>query len=164
MEQALEVISPTRDARMKVLALDGLGLVLLEIGDAPGAARRFTEAHELASSTRLIPLASEAAAGLANCAVHQGQLEEARKYAQEAWDYLKEHGTAGMEYPDLVYRSCAETFDALGEAENARVVLESGHQTLMDIADTINLPEWRQSFLENQPDHKAIMEMWERRQ
>jgi tetratricopeptide (TPR) repeat protein len=163
IEQALEVISPTRDARMKVFILNGLGLVLLEIGDAPGAARRFTEAHELALSKGLVPFACEAAAGLAVCTVQQGQLEEARKYAHEAWDYLKEHGPAGMENLDMVIRLCAETFDALGEAENARAVLEIGHQTLIDIADTINLPEWRQSFLENQPDHRAIMEMWERR-
>jgi hypothetical protein len=68
-----------------------------------------------------------------------------------------------MENLEMVILLCAETFDALGEAENAWAVLESGHQILIDIADTINLPEWRQSFLENQPDHKAIMEMWERR-
>jgi class 3 adenylate cyclase/tetratricopeptide (TPR) repeat protein len=163
MEQALEVISPTRHAYLMILALDGLGLVLLGMGDAAGATRRFSEAHELALSQRLFPLACETAAGLAACAIQQGQLEEARKYAQEAWDYLKEHGIAGVERPDLVYRSCAETFDALGEAENARAVLESAHHALLEVADTINLPEWRQSFLENQPDHRAIMEMWERR-
>ena len=62
----------------------------------------------------------------------------------------------------MVYRTCAETFDALGEAENAQAVIESGHQALMEVADKINVPAWRQSFLENVPDHRAIMEMWER--
>jgi len=31
------------------------------------------------------------------------------------------------------------------------------------VADKINVPAWRQSFLENVPDNRAIMEMWERR-
>jgi len=33
---------------------------------------------------------------------------------------------------------------------------------LMEFANTINVPEWRQSFLENVPDHRALIEMWER--
>ena len=49
-EQALQEISPSQDAAGKVFALADLGYVLLAMGDAPGAARRFTEAHELALS------------------------------------------------------------------------------------------------------------------
>jgi hypothetical protein len=45
----------------------------------------------------------------------------------------------------------------------ALTALERGHQALMELADTINVPEWRQSFLENVPNHRAIKEMWERR-
>jgi hypothetical protein len=93
----------------------------------------------------------------------QAQLEEASKYIYESWDYLKEHGLTGMSRPGMTYRTCAEVFDALGEVENARVVIESAHQALMDVVEKINVPEWRQSFLENVPDHRAIMEMWERR-
>ncbi len=47
---------------------------------------------------------------------------------------------------------------------NFCAILESGHQALMDIAATINVPEWRKSYLENVPDNRAIMEMWERRE
>jgi hypothetical protein len=143
--------------------LDDLGCVLLAMGDAPGASRRFTEAHELALNQGSDSLACESTAGLAACAVLQGQLDEARKYVLQAWDHLKEHGWLGMSNPGTVYRACAETFDALGDDENARAVIQSAHQALMDVADKINVPAWRQSFLENVPDHRAIMEMWERR-
>jgi class 3 adenylate cyclase/tetratricopeptide (TPR) repeat protein len=161
-EEALEEISPSQDTRGKVFALQGLGYVLLAMGDAPGAARRFTEAREIALSHEVTALACQCAAGLAVCAVMQGQLDEARRDVREAWDYLKEHGWTGMGNPGAVYRTCAETLDALGETEDAQAVIEIAHQGLLDLADKINVPAWRRSFLENVPDNRAIMEMWER--
>jgi tetratricopeptide (TPR) repeat protein len=163
IEEALQEISPSQDARGKVFALNDLGLVLLAMGDSPAASRRFTEAHKIASSQGMTAQSFESTAGLAASAVLQGQLDQARNYVFQAWDHLKEHGWVGMGNPGTVYRSCAETFDALGEIENARAAIESGHQALMEVADKINVPAWRQSFLENVPDHRAIMEMWERR-
>jgi tetratricopeptide (TPR) repeat protein len=163
MEQALQEFSPTRDARGMVGALDGSGLVLLAMGDAPGASRRFTEARELALSQGLAARVCEMTSRLAACAVLQGRLDEARSHVHEAWDYLKEHGWVGMDNPGMTYRICAETFEALGEAENLQAVLERGHQAFMEVADKINVPAWRQSFLENVPENRAFLEMWERR-
>ena len=162
-EQALQEFSPTQDPRGTVFILEDLGLVLLAMGDATGAARRFNEAHELALRQGLSYFACEVTAGLAACALMQAQLEEAGRYIHESWDYLKEHGIVSISRPGMVYRTCAEVFDALGETENLQAVLESAHQAFMDVADTINVPEWRQSFLENVPDNRALMEMWERR-
>jgi len=162
-EEALQEISPTKDAKGKTFILNDLGFVLLEMGDAPASARRFIEAHALALSHELFPQSCESINGLAACAILQGQLDEARNYAQQAWDYLREHGWIGMGNPGKAYHICAETFDALGDTENAQAVIEAGHQALMEVADTKNIPSWRQSFLENVPDHRAIMEMWERR-
>jgi tetratricopeptide (TPR) repeat protein len=163
MEQALQEISPSRDDRGKVYSLLSLGSILLTMGDAPSATRRFIDARELALKHGMIALACEATTGLAASAIMQGQLEAARNYACEAWNYLKEHGWLGMDNPIRAYRGLTETFDSLGEAGITQAVLESGHQALVEVAATINVPEWRQSFLENVPDHRAIMEMWERR-
>ena len=160
-EQALQENSSSQDMRGKILALILLANVLLAMGDSPGADKRFNEASELALSLGLADQACESAVGLAACAILQGQLDEARKYVNKAWDYLKEHGWTGMSSPGRVFRACAETFDALGEVENAQAVLESGHQALMEVADKINVPAWRQSFLENVPENRAVMEMWE---
>jgi len=162
-EQALQEISLSQDTRGKVAVLDILGRVLLAIGDVPGASRRFSEAYKLALSKGKVALTCGTISFLAVSAVMQGQLDEAREYVLEAWDYLKEHGRVGMNCPMIVFINCAETFDALGDEEHLQVALEIGHQTLMELADTINVPAWRQSFLENVPENRAIMEMWERR-
>jgi hypothetical protein len=119
---------------------------------APGSAAKASQ-----------PQVTVAATGLAACAVAQSQVDKARQYAGEAWDHLKTRGFTMLENPAWVYRACSEVFEALGEAETARSVLESGHQALLEKAVTINLPEWRQSFLENVPDNRALMEMWESR-
>ncbi len=68
-----------------------------------------------------------------------------------------------MSNPPIVYLQCAETFDALGEAENAWVVIERAHQEMMEVIDKINVPAWRQSCLENVPENRALLEMWERK-
>jgi tetratricopeptide (TPR) repeat protein len=162
LEESLQEFSPSQDARGTVFALEDLGYVLLTMGDAPGAVRRFTEARDLARSHEQTAQISQCTAGLAACAVMQGQLDEARRDVCESWDYLREHGWVGMGNPGIVYRLCAETFDALGEPELARAVIESAHQELVNMADRINVPDWRQSFLENVPEHQALMEMWER--
>jgi tetratricopeptide (TPR) repeat protein len=162
-EEALTVISRTEDIRGKSAILVELALVMREMGDASGAARRFSEARDLAASQGLPGLVNEAEIGLAACAVMHGQLEEARQHIQGAWEYLKENGAVSMSGQGRVYKSCAETFDALGQPEDVQAVLERAHQDLMDAADSINVPEFRQSFLENVPDNRAIMEMWERR-
>ena len=161
-EEALQEISPTQDARGKVFGLNGLGCILLAMDDASGASRRFNEAQELALSHRLLAQAYETKAYLAACAIMQGQLDEARKYVIESWNYLREHAWLGMGNPVRVYLICAETFDALGDEDNLRMVLENGHQELMAVANTKNIPAWRQSFLENVPDNRVFLDMWER--
>ena len=164
IEQASQVISTTQDTRGKIFVLTGLGIADLAIDDAPSAARRFMEGREMASIHDLPALACENTIGLAACEVRQGHLEEARKFAYEAWPYLKEHRFYGMGNPGWVYLTCAETFDALGEKEYLQAVLESGHQALMEVANSKTMPAWRQSFLENVPEHRKLMEMWERSQ
>jgi class 3 adenylate cyclase/tetratricopeptide (TPR) repeat protein len=163
LERCLEVARPTQDKRGLASALNELGQVLLAMGDAPGAARRFAEARELASSQALVALVAEAKSGLGACSLMQGELDQARACVHESWDYLREHGWIGMNDPGMAYLRCAETFDALGEAEELQAVLEAGHRAFMDVAETIEIPAWRKSFIENVPENRAFMEMWERR-
>ncbi len=163
LEQSLQVFLPTQDRRGLAYALSDLGLVLMAMGDAPGAARRFNEARDVALQQGLKPLACESASGLALAAVMQGQIEEARHYVHSAWEFLREHGWARMGNPGKVYLNLAEAFDALGEEENLRTVLEVAHREFMDVSQKINVPAWRQSFLEGVPENRTLLEMWERR-
>ncbi len=162
-EQGLEVITKVSDTRGTILALLNLGRLMIAESDFIGAARRFTEARQMASSQRSGFFISEATIGLAMCAAMQSQVENARRDNLEAWEYLRQHGWLGMGNPGWVYHTCAETFDILGDSENMWAVIEAGHQAVLAVAEKINVPEWRQSFLENVPDHRWVMEMWERR-
>lgn len=162
-ERGMRELATSKDAKAMIYTLNDVGFILLGMGDAPGASRRFAEAHKIATDQRLDAPQLETQAGLAASAVMQGHLDEARKHAHEAWDRLKERGWTGLGYIGRLYRNLAETFIALGDDAEATEVLEAGHQALMDVAETINVPEWQQSFLQSVPDHRAIVEMWERR-
>jgi hypothetical protein len=54
------------------------------------------------------------------------------------------------------------TADALDDPATSRAALEAGYGELMACADKISRPEWRKLFLENMPERRAIVEMWER--
>lgn len=108
-------------------------------------------------------VAAEALAGMARCAFAQGDLEGAKRHASELWAHLQIQGSkATMEMPALTYQTCADIFDALGEPELARAALEAGHRDVMGRAEKISDPEWRKSFLENIPEHRALVDLWER--
>jgi class 3 adenylate cyclase/tetratricopeptide (TPR) repeat protein len=161
-ERGLQEISPTQDARGKAFAIHSLGVALLAMGDAPGAERRFSEARQLAERTGLPAMVCEATAGLAACALQQGQVERAQTDNNQAWNLLKGTLFGSMIHPGWTYRTCAETFEALGEEEAARAVVEAAHAKFLEAAQTISVPEARKSYLENVPDNRALMEMWER--
>ncbi len=161
-EEGLAEATLTRGTRARVFALHEVGLLLLPMGDPAGAARRWEEAHELAVGQGLAAAAAECVSGLAACALMQGRVDEAGKHAHQAWDYWREHGWYSGTNPAISAVSCAEAFDAAGERENARALLENAQQALMQVADTLNTPAWRASLLENVPENRALLEMWER--
>jgi hypothetical protein len=130
--------------------------------DPVAASRYFSESYEIATRHVMPQLVCESGVGLAACSLMQGQLDEARKLNQESWDYLKEHGWSMMGTPGRVYRTCMDTFDALGDEENVQEVLEIGYKELIRVAEKGNNKDQMKSFLENVPDHRAIVEMWER--
>jgi hypothetical protein len=78
----------------------------------------------------------------------------------ELWNALAT-GAAKGEFPLLSYQTCADLFDALGDAEQARAAIEAGYRELMARAKKISDPEWRKAFLNDVPEHRAMVEMWE---
>jgi ATP/maltotriose-dependent transcriptional regulator MalT len=162
-EESLQVMSLSHDIRGLAFVHNCLALVLMDTGDVTGAMRHLRETIELGKTyERVIPTVTEAKIYMAACLVMQGKLDEASKIIHETFDLLRKHGWIGMAIPPAVYRICAETFDALGDTENLQAALDVGHQAITDVADKIGTPEWRQSFLENVPNVRAFMEMWER--
>lgn len=162
-EQGLQLSLPTQDARGQSALLIELGLTQLAMGDAVGARRRFGEGKELAGAHGLPSLEAECMAGLAACAVMRGQLDEAETYGREAWSYFKSHGWTGISQPGLAYLECAEAFDALGDEASLQEVLEIGHKNFVHVVATMPEGAWRKTFLEDVPQNRAFMQMWETR-
>jgi class 3 adenylate cyclase/tetratricopeptide (TPR) repeat protein len=162
-QEARQVMAPTEDVRGICWLLTDQAVLLLKMGDASAAARNVTEAIEKAREKNLHSHEHEAVIVLAACSVALGQLDQARTCVEQGWDFVKKHGWYGLTGPARAYLTCAETFDALGENEKVNEILDVAHQVLIGYADQINEPEWRKSFLENEPDNRAALEMWERR-
>lgn len=150
------------DAFGRAASLHYLALVLERTGDLSGAMRRFEEAKNVFIERNSHAWAMDPLAGVARCALALGQLDEARRHVTELWNYMSDHGPKGMEQPVWAYLTCADISDALGEREQAHAAIKAGYRELMDRAGKISDPEWRKSFLENVPEHRAIIELWER--
>jgi class 3 adenylate cyclase/tetratricopeptide (TPR) repeat protein len=104
----------------------------------------------------------DAKAGLARCALARGHLEKAHGYATELCEYLDHNDEKNMELPVWAYLTCASVFEASGDEAKARATIEGGHRQLMSLADKIGDVEWRESFVKNVPEHRALLEMWSR--
>ena len=162
LDRALTDMVAVNDTFGRGVVVGDIGLVLEQAGDIAGAARRFEEARGTFLDLGARAVAIDCVTGLARCALAQGHPDQARAYAMEIWTYLQEHGIKGMAYPVWAYQTCADIFDALGEPERGHEAVEKGYRELMALAGRISNAEWRTSFLENIPEHRAIIELWER--
>jgi predicted ATPase len=162
LEQARGELLAVDDAFGHAASLSYLGLVLEQLDDTAAASRLFTEAYHLFTAMGVGGYAADVLADLARCALAQGDLGEAYRKAAAVWEYLSRHAAQGMEFPVWAYQTCADVFAALGESEKSRAALDKGYGELMVRAEKISDPGWRQSFLENVPEHRAIRETWER--
>jgi tetratricopeptide (TPR) repeat protein len=161
-DRAMIDMVAVNDTFGRAAVVESIGLALEQVGDASGAARRFEEARGTFADLGARAMAMECQAGLARCVLAQGRPDQARAYAGEIWTYLQQYGIKSMSSPILVYQTCAEVFDALGEPERAREAVEVAYRELMNLLGRINNPEWRTAFLENIAEHRAIVELWER--
>lgn len=162
LDESIRELTVLGDAFGRAAGILYLACELDRSGDLAGAAQRYQEGAEGFSAIGAHGYANDARAGWARCAFGQGQLENAKIYATEIWQYLSEHGTAGMEFPVWVYLTCADIFDALGDFENSRTTVKLGYRELMTRAEKISNIEWRRSYMENVPEHRAMIELWER--
>jgi predicted ATPase/class 3 adenylate cyclase len=140
-----------------------LGLCLEHSMNLSGAIESYRTALDIFMEAGLEGYVLDTTAGLARCKQAMGTEDEAIDHAQKLWEYLQEQGTKGLEFPIMAYQTCASIFNALGEGKKSKIVLEEGWNELMSRADKISDASWRESFLENVPEHRALSEMWDRR-
>ncbi len=163
MGQALGKFEAIADAFGRGSSLLYLALALEHLEDFQRARKKFAGAKEIFAEVGMFGLELDAIAGLARCSLAGGTHGEAQKYVTGLWDHLSHDGATGMEFPVLVYQTCATVFDSLGDEEKSKSALDAGYQTLMTQADKISNMELRQSYLDNVPENRTLFEMWSRK-
>ena len=156
LEQLQPELAAMGDAFAQAAGLSYLALALEQSGHASDAGQNFSQARELFSAIGVHGFATDARAGQARIALALGRTDEAREHAEAVCEYLRGHGAQGMELPVRAYLTCTEVFEALGESARSRAAIEEGYHELMQRADRISDLEWRSSFAENVPEHRAI--------
>jgi tetratricopeptide (TPR) repeat protein len=164
LEQVQTELAAMGDAFAQAAGLSYLALALEQSGDAADAGQNFAQARELFSAIGVHSFAADARAGQARSALALGRADEAREHVEAVRDYLQGHGAQGMELPVRAYLTCAEVFEALGDSNQSRAAVEEGYHELMQRADKIGDLEWRSSFIENVPEHRAIRDKWKQKQ
>ena len=149
---AIDVQSPVFEA----IALCSLGNAELGLGRHSEAAAAFERARQIAgvlgNATR-----HDAAAGLARAALAQADLVSALQVVEDLLAQLATDGTLDdTEAPYLIRLTCHQVLTQLGDAR-ADTVLGAAHAELLAHAITIKDPARRHSFLNNIPEHRAIM-------
>jgi predicted ATPase/DNA-binding SARP family transcriptional activator len=162
-EQAFQEYLATGEAFGQAACQAHLGFILEDAGHWDEA-----EAYLLKASAGFARIGVDAdrietQAVAARCALAKRRQDEARQLAIEVWNYLVEHGNAGLDSPARVYLCLADVFAAV-EMPDAAVslgtILETGYRALIEMAGKISQIEWRQSFLENVVENRVLAARW----
>lgn len=162
-EAALQEYLATGEAFGQAACLAYLGNIHAEAGRLESAARYLAQAREACAQLGVEPDRIEAQVGLARALAALGQHEAARQLTLEVWQYLCEQGTTGFTSPSWAYACVADVLDRVeipGIAVEA--VFEKGYHELMQRASQIDNSAWRQAFLYNVAENRAIVERWQR--
>jgi tetratricopeptide (TPR) repeat protein len=160
----LELRQTEQNPRALATCLGHLGLIAEDTGSAAAAEAYLAEARQLNIDTAWTGQQMELQAVEARCLLRLGRLEEARRLAVDAWEYTRTHGHVMIDFPSRVYLCVADVVARIpdpwiSEAE----ALEAGYRELTRTAETIEDPEWRRSFLEDEVSNLALLARWNSR-
>jgi predicted ATPase/class 3 adenylate cyclase len=134
-----------------------LALACEKAGDFSEATVQFEAAQAAFKLLGATAQMLDAQAGLARLALQRGDLPQAKQCASQINAYLKEHGPQGLELPILTYLTCARVFQEMGDALQLNQVLDQGRRELQTRLDRISDAGWREIFLEEVPENRALM-------
>ena len=157
LEQANKDLEAIEEAIAVAWGYSYLGLVDEQCGEWETAQARFTQARDLFINIGVRGYAMDCLAGIARCALAQGDLAAAERGVEEVWKYLQEGTARLLEFPIWCFLTYAQVFETLGYPEKCLEAVEQGCTTLQQRAEKISDPEWRRSFLENVPEHRLIL-------
>jgi hypothetical protein len=149
-------------------SLTYLGHALAALGDLAGAAEAYEAARQLRAELGQPSLCVDDQAGLADVALAQNDVAQARAQVEAVLSWIEANGTAGLDYPLRVYATCCRVLGALADgdaalARRAQATLEQAHAALVAQAVDIRDPALQRAFLENFPANREISAAWEQR-
>lgn len=159
-QQALSICQEIDFQLLKNPIWNNFAYHALAENDPSVAQRNFEQALEVARDVDLAHFAAESLAGLAYVALVQGNLDIARACTNEILTILETNPSLqGAENPQRALLNCARVLLALGDARG-RILLDETYARLQEKAARFTDDELRRAFLENVPDHKAIVDEW----
>jgi tetratricopeptide (TPR) repeat protein len=155
-EQALTVTTAQKDRRFQGYAEAYLSVTEYLAGDYARA-----EHYARAAVTTWEPVLSVrpfAIALLARALLAQGRMAEALVSAREAYAQLESLGVVD-DGEATIRLALSECLIADGDATAAKEVLEKAASRILVLAETIEEPAIRESFLTRIPEHRRILEL-----
>jgi class 3 adenylate cyclase/tetratricopeptide (TPR) repeat protein len=137
-----------------------LAMVLEARGEMTSAERNYSQANEIMSEIGYYSYATDALSGLTRCEISQGNVDDAYRHVSNVWEYLEDQGSGGMEFPIWSYLTCANVFRERGDVHQYTQAVKAGYKELMTRAEKISDLDWRESFLNNVAEHRAIIDEW----
>jgi len=151
---SIEAFREAGDRRFEAASHVYLSSILEAAGDFDGAEAVASIAIDMAAS--YAARKATALGALAAARLGRGDAASALEAANEGMRIVAELG-ALEEGEEKLRRTLARARAALGDANEARAVLEEARRCLRERAAKIQDPRWRASFLENVPENAALL-------
>jgi len=162
LEKAIDQLGEMEEEFGQAAGHSYLGLVLESEEKYVQAEEQFRTGKEKFQTIQMLGCVYDAVAGQARCAWKLGKIVEALSLASELWNYLDRNGSKGMEFPIWAYLTCAQIFAATGDNSRSGIALQAGYEVLQKLAEDISDPEWRESYLNNIPEHQELVARWQK--
>jgi ATP/maltotriose-dependent transcriptional regulator MalT len=151
--QAVALARDLRNTQVLGQALTHLGHAQLALAQLQEAVASYAEAWQLHPGTEP---ALEPLAGLAQAALHQGDLEGALEFVNELLAHLETNPLFGRALdPFRIYLTCYEVLLAAGDGRR-QALLARAHRLLQDQAGRLPHGMPRRRFLQRVPSHLAL--------
>jgi hypothetical protein len=133
-----------------------LAEVLRREGDLMGAEREFQAAHGTIAMVTPQDLPA-ALSTLCFVRLAQGRVAEARSVADEAFGKYSAMNSCGFFRVAFVRLAHAEALEAAGDHAAATAAIRAAREYVLAVADRIQDPRYRKSFLEQVPENARIL-------
>jgi adenylate cyclase len=156
-EEALQIAQEIGDRNTQALGWTSLGHILSSQGKLEEADAAYNQALDLRQELNQQHLTVEPSAGKANVLLNQGNVEDAKITLDKVLTHLEIGPPNGTIAPGQIYLTCFQVLQA-NQDPRAQTFLETAHQLLQERAASIKDDLLKQSFLENVPAHREILE------